>query len=267
MRQINQYFKTLVSFRGVILIISWAPRSYRFGFERVPKLFEWVQLVRFVSMVVLEAKGICKKYGALTVLDDNHLSIEAGEVVAIVGSSGAGKSTLLHILGTLDRPDRGQVWLKGKEVFGLSDAALAHFRNTHIGFVFQFHNLLAEFSALENICMPAFIAGQSEKQASRKAEELLERLGLHGRGHHLPSQLSGGEQQRVAVARALMNDPAIVFADEPSGNLDSHNAQELHTLFFNLRAELHQTFVIVTHNESLAELADRRLVMKDGKLI
>lgn len=194
--------------------------------------------------------------------------IRRGEVVAIVGASGAGKSTLLHVMGTLDKPDSGTVSFDNKNLFRLSETELAEFRNRHIGFVFQFHNLLAEFTALENVCMPAYIGKWgTEKEIREKGRALLGVLGLSDRGEHLPSQLSGGEQQRVAVARALINSPDVVFADEPSGNLDSHNAEELHRLFFELRKEMGCTFVIVTHNEQLAEMADRRLMMKDGLLV
>lgn len=216
-------------------------------------------------MSLLTAEGITRSYGSLQVLKGIDLQIEPGEIVAIVGASGAGKSTLLHIIGTLDRPDQGKVMIQDTDVSKLSNKALAQFRNERIGFVFQFHNLLAEFSALENVCMPGFIGSQlSEKALRERGVGLLELLGLTDRLDHLPSQLSGGEQQRVAVARALLNRPAVVLADEPSGNLDSHNAEDLHRLFFTLRDELNQTFVIVTHNEHLAEMADRRLVMRDG---
>lgn len=216
-------------------------------------------------MTLLTAKGITRSYGALKVLKGIDLSIEPGEIVAIVGASGAGKSTLLHIIGTLDRPNSGQVFIQDTEISGLNDKSLAQFRNERIGFVFQFHNLLPEFTALENVCMPGFIASRvSEADIRKRGNELLELLGLTHRADHLPSQLSGGEQQRVAVARALLNRPAVVLADEPSGNLDSRNAEDLHQLFFKLRDELNQTFVIVTHNEQLAEMADRRLVMRDG---
>ncbi|GGB90446.1 lipoprotein-releasing system ATP-binding protein LolD [Dyadobacter sediminis] len=196
------------------------------------------------------------------------LEVEKGEVVAIVGASGAGKSTFLHILGTLDRPEEGQVFIEDTNVFTQKDKDLARFRNEKIGFIFQFHNLLAEFTALENACMPGYINGDmKEADILKRGKELLEMLGLSGRADHLPSQLSGGEQQRVAVARALLNKPSIVLADEPSGNLDSHNALELHQLFFKLRDEFGQTFIIVTHNEDLAEMADRRLVMQDGLML
>lgn len=214
---------------------------------------------------MLKARQIVRNYGSLPVLKGIDLEIAKGELVTIVGASGAGKSTLLHILGTLDRPDAGQVFIGDTDVFALKEKDLATFRNQKIGFVFQFHNLLPEFTALENVCMPGFIGVRSvESEVRRKGGELLEMLGLKDRLNHLPSQLSGGEQQRVAVARALINDPAIIFADEPSGNLDSRNAEDLHQLFFRLRNELHQTFVIVTHNEHLAALADRKLEMVDG---
>lgn len=216
-------------------------------------------------MALLAAQGIKRNYGSLQVLKGIDLQIQSGEIVAIVGASGAGKSTLLHIIGTLDRPDSGRVLIQDTDISTLNDKALARFRNERIGFVFQFHNLLAEFTALENVCMPGFIGGRvNESDIRKRGEELLKLLGLGGRMDHLPSQLSGGEQQRVAVARALLNRPAVVLADEPSGNLDSRNAEELHRLFFTLRDELNQTFVIVTHNEHLAEMADRRLLMRDG---
>jgi lipoprotein-releasing system ATP-binding protein len=219
-------------------------------------------------MNLLRAKGIKRTYGSLQVLKGIDLDVEQGEVVAIVGASGAGQSTFLHILGTLDRPEEGQVFLENVNVFTQKDKDLAKFRNEKIGFIFQFHNLLAEFTALENACMPAYIGGvMKEKDIVARGKELLDLLGLAERMNHLPSQLSGGEQQRVAVARALLNKPAIVLADEPSGNLDSHNALDLHQLFFKLRDEFGQTFVIVTHNEELAEMADRRLVMQDGSML
>ncbi|SEI55366.1 lipoprotein-releasing system ATP-binding protein [Dyadobacter koreensis] len=219
-------------------------------------------------MNLLQARGIKRTYGALQVLKGIDIEVNSGEVVAIVGASGAGKSTLLHILGTLDRPDEGEVFIGNTKVSGLGDKELAKFRNEEIGFIFQFHNLLAEFTALENACMPGYInAGLNEKEIKRRGEELLGLLGLSDRMNHLPSQLSGGEQQRVAVARALLNKPAIVLADEPSGNLDSQNALDLHQLFFKLRDELGHTFIIVTHNEDLATMADRRLVMQDGRML
>ena len=215
---------------------------------------------------MLIVKNIHKNYGSLPVLKGIDLHIQQGEIVSIVGASGAGKSTLLHIAGTLDRPDTGQVFIANQEVTKLKNNDLAKFRNEKLGFIFQFHNLLGEFTALENVCMPAFIGGK-EKGVKEKAEELLVLLGLQDRIHNLPSQMSGGEQQRTAVARALINSPSIVFADEPSGNLDSKNAQELHQLFFDLRDKFNQTFVIVTHNEELANMADRKLVMQDGMLM
>jgi lipoprotein-releasing system ATP-binding protein len=209
-------------------------------------------------------KDIHKSYGALKVLKGISLSISSGEIVSIVGASGAGKSTLLHIIGTLDRPDSGLLQIAGTETESLSDRKLSAFRNKNIGFVFQFHHLLPEFTALENVCIPAFIAGVGKREAENRAKKLLISLGLALRMEHKPSALSGGEQQRIAVARALINQPAVVLADEPSGNLDSINAKELHKLFFRLREEFNQTFVIVTHNEELAEMADRRLIIKDG---
>ncbi|MGE0772961.1 MAG: ABC transporter ATP-binding protein [Cyclobacteriaceae bacterium] len=216
---------------------------------------------------MLEAKNIHKSYGALKVLKGVDINVGKGEVVAIVGASGAGKSTLLHILGTLDTPDQGTVTIDGKNLFSNSTKELARFRNVHLGFVFQFHNLLPEFSALENVMMPGLIAGKSEKEVRKKAGELLSLLGLSSRADHKPSELSGGEQQRTAVARALVNSPSLVFADEPSGNLDSKNAGELHELFFKLKQELGHTFVIVTHNASFADMADRKLQMKDGAIL
>lgn len=219
-------------------------------------------------MNLLRAKGIKRTYGSLQVLKGIDLEVASGEVVAIVGASGAGKSTFLHILGTLDRPEEGEVYIEEVNVFTQKDKDLARFRNEKIGFIFQFHNLMAEFTALENACMPAYIGGvMKEKEIINRGKELLDMLGLADRMNHLPSQLSGGEQQRVAVARALLNKPSIVLADEPSGNLDSHNALDLHQLFFKLRDEFGQTFVIVTHNEELAEMADRRLVMQDGRML
>jgi lipoprotein-releasing system ATP-binding protein len=215
---------------------------------------------------MLIAKNITKTYGNLTVLKGIDLHIQQGEIVSIVGASGAGKSTLLHITGTLDKPDTGQIYIANQEITGLKESALAKFRNEKLGFIFQFHNLLGEFTALENVCMPAFIGGK-EANIQERAEELLVLLGLKDRINNLPSQMSGGEQQRTAVARALINSPSIIFADEPSGNLDSKNAQELHQLFFDLRDKFNQTFVIVTHNEELANMADRKLVMQDGLLV
>jgi lipoprotein-releasing system ATP-binding protein len=215
---------------------------------------------------MISATGITKSYGTLQVLKGVDVHIKKGEVVSIVGASGAGKSTLLHILGTLDRPDTGKVMFEQQVVTAMNTRQLAQFRNKHIGFIFQFHNLLPEFTALENVCIPAFIANADVKEAEQRALELLQFLGLGDRAQHKPNQLSGGEQQRVAVARALMNRPDVILADEPSGNLDSKNARELHQLFFTLREKYNQTFVIVTHNDELAGLADRALVMKDGRL-
>ncbi len=213
---------------------------------------------------MISATAIRKKYGDLEVLKGVDLHVAKGEVVSIVGASGAGKSTLLQIIGTLDKSDSGALVINGIEVGKLSTNALSAFRNKHIGFVFQFHHLLPEFTALENVMMPGLIAGKSKSDCAPRAEELLTRLNVIARKEHKPNELSGGEQQRVAVARALFNNPSVVLADEPSGNLDSAHAKELHQLFFDLRAEFGQTFVIVTHNEELAEMADRRLVIKDG---
>lgn len=216
---------------------------------------------------MISARNIHKKYDNLEILKGVSVDISEGEVVSIVGSSGAGKTTLLTILGTLDRPTSGELTIAGTNVYALNDTKLAAFRNQNIGFVFQFHHLLPEFNALENICMPALIAKTNKKEAEQKAEKLLEYLGLTDRKLHKPSELSGGEQQRIAVARALINSPKVVFADEPSGNLDSKTAQELHQLFFNLRKEFNQTFVIVTHNNELADMADHKLVMRDGNIL
>lgn len=216
---------------------------------------------------MLKAVNITKQYGSLQVLKGVDIEIDRGEIVSIVGSSGAGKSTLLHILGTLDRPDTGQIWLNGEQIDQFSQKKMAAFRNRHIGFVFQFHHLLPEFSALENVCIPAWISGNRKKEVNQRATELLNSLGLGGRTDHKPQQLSGGEQQRVAVARALINHPSIVFADEPTGNLDSIHAKELHELFVQLRNNFQQTFLIVTHNEELAAMSDRVLHMKDGRIV
>ena len=218
-------------------------------------------------MNVIEAKGIRKTYGNLHVLKGIDLSVQRGEVVSLVGGSGSGKSTLLHILGTLDKADAGTVKINGISFTGMSDKSLSLFRNKHIGFVFQFHHLLPEFTALENVCIPAFLAGVPEKKAKADAQQWLERLGLGARAQHKPSEMSGGEQQRVAVARALINRPDVVLADEPSGNLDTQNSRDLHRLFFDLRNETGQTFLIVTHNEELATLADRKVSMADGLII
>lgn len=216
---------------------------------------------------MLKANGLVKKYGELSVLNEVSIEVQKGEVVAIVGSSGAGKSTLLHILGTLDKADSGYYEIDGRDILALNEKQLAKFRNEEIGFIFQFHHLLPEFTAIENVCIPAFLADKSKKEAEEKAEQLLDFLGLKDRMDHKPAQLSGGEQQRVAVARALMNDPAIIMADEPSGNLDTKNSEDLHELFFKLRDAYQQTFIIVTHNESLANMADRKLTMRDGKFV
>ena len=216
---------------------------------------------------MLTATGIYKRYDHLTVLKGVDINIGKGEIVSIVGSSGAGKSTLLHILGTLDKGAEGRISLNGQQLEQLSGRKLAAFRNKHIGFVFQFHHLLPEFTALENVCIPGWIAGHKKKEVVIKATELLKTLGLGDRLENKPQQLSGGEQQRVAVARALINGPAIVMADEPTGNLDSANAKELHQLFIDLRNKFNQTFLIVTHNEELAKMSDRILMMKDGKMI
>jgi lipoprotein-releasing system ATP-binding protein len=216
---------------------------------------------------MLIAKNIVKRYGDLQVLKGVGLEIKRGEIVSIVGSSGAGKSTLLHILGTLDDADAGEVYLNETPLTQLSGKKLAAFRNKHIGFVFQFHHLLPEFTALENVCIPAWLNAKRKKETVERAGELLTLLGLKDRMENKPNALSGGEQQRVAVARALINNPDIVFADEPTGNLDSANAKELHQLFFDLRKQFNQTFLIVTHNEELAQLSDRVIQMKDGRII
>lgn len=216
---------------------------------------------------MITINNIHKSYGSLQVLKGVDLTINSGEIVSIVGSSGAGKSTLLHLIGTLDKADQGEILFNQENIRQLSDKKLSAFRNKHIGFVFQFHHLLPEFTALENVCIPAYINKTSKHEAEKKALELLTLLGLENRIHHKPSELSGGEQQRVAVCRALINNPDVVLADEPSGNLDSSSAKELHQLFFDLRDKTQQTFVIVTHNEELANMADRKLTMKDGKII
>jgi lipoprotein-releasing system ATP-binding protein len=213
---------------------------------------------------MLKATNIHKAYGKLDILKGVDLEVKKGEIVTIVGASGAGKSTLLNILGTLDRPDQGQLFINNLEVSKLNNTNLSDFRNQRIGFIFQFHHLLDEFNAVENVSIPAFIKGVSRSEAEKNATALLERLGLGDRLTHKPNELSGGEQQRVAVARALINKPAIIFADEPSGNLDSANSLELHKLFIRLRDEFNQTFVIVTHNEELANMSDRTVLMKDG---
>lgn len=216
---------------------------------------------------MLKAQGIKKAYGNLPILKGVDFEVNKGQIVSIIGASGAGKSTLLHILGTLDKPDEGEVLLNGTAIHQLSANALSDFRNKNIGFIFQFHHLLPEFNALENICMPAFIANTGRKEAEFRAQQLLEMLGLQHRATHKPSELSGGEQQRISVARALINKPAIVLADEPSGNLDSANANALHQLFINLRDEFGQTFVIVTHNTELAAISNSVVTMKDGLIV
>ena len=216
---------------------------------------------------MLTATNIHKRYGTVEVLRGVDVTINKGEVVSIVGPSGSGKSTFLHILGTLDKPDQGEVFLHNQNITRLQGTSLSSFRNKHIGFVFQFHHLLPEFSALENVCIPAWLAKKNKGAVRDRAVELLKTLGLSHRIDNKPSQLSGGEQQRVAVARALINQPDIVFADEPTGNLDTANARELHQLFFDLRRQFQQTFLIVTHNEDLAQLSDRVLHMKDGKIL
>ena len=216
---------------------------------------------------MLKAENIIKNYGQLAVLKGVDIAVQKAEIVSIVGSSGAGKSTLLHILGTLDKADSGNIFINNQQVSLLKGRELAAFRNKHIGFVFQFHHLLPEFSALENVSIPGWIAGRKKKEVEADAIALLKRLGLEDRMENKPQQLSGGEQQRVAVARALINQPLIVFADEPTGNLDSKNARELHELFVSLRDDFKQTFLIVTHNEELASMSDRRLYMKDGQIV
>ena len=216
---------------------------------------------------MIEAKNIHKSYSNLHVLKGVDLSIKKGEILSIVGASGAGKSTFLQILGTLDKADQGNIVFNEKDISTFGKKELAKFRNQNIGFVFQFHHLLPEFNALENVCIPGFIANRKKKEVEDFAKDLLNQLGLKDRLNHKPNELSGGEQQRVSVARALINNPLLVLADEPSGNLDSKNAGELHDIFLNLRSEFNQSFIIVTHNEKLAELADRKLVMSDGKII
>lgn len=216
---------------------------------------------------MLSVKNVSKNYGDLNVLKSISLEVKKGELISIVGASGAGKTTLLQIIGTLERPDSGTYQLEDINPFELSQKELAHFRNTQIGFVFQFHQLLPEFTAIENAILPALIQGKSKNEAIKKADELFSFLNLKNRNDHKPSQLSGGEQQRVAVARALINQPKIILADEPSGNLDTKNSHELHQLFFDLRNNFGQTFVIVTHNEQLAGISDRKLVMADGQFI
>ncbi|MDD6582133.1 MAG: ABC transporter ATP-binding protein [Bacteroidales bacterium] len=216
---------------------------------------------------MIQINGLEKNYGALQVLKGINLEIADRSVISIVGASGAGKSTLLHLIGTLDKPDNGKVLIDGTDLYTLSDKELAAYRNQNIGFVFQFHHLLPEFTAAENVALPAMIAGKSKAEAMKRAEELLDFLKLKERLTHKPSQLSGGEQQRVAVARALVNNPKLILADEPSGNLDSENASKLHQLFFDLRDQFHQTFIVVTHNNELAEMSDRKITIKDGQIV
>lgn len=216
---------------------------------------------------MLTANDIHKKYGDLTVLKGVDIHINKGELVSIIGPSGAGKSTLLHILGTLDKPDAGTIIINNEKIDKLNTRLLSAFRNKHIGFIFQFHHLLPEFTALENVCIPGWIRKDNKSDVEKRAQELLLRLGLKNRMDNKPGQLSGGEQQRVAVARALINNPSIIMADEPTGNLDSANADDLHQLFLKLRDDYHQTFLIVTHNEALAQMSDRVLVMKDGRMV
>lgn len=213
---------------------------------------------------MINVSDIRKKYGDLEVLRGVNFEIAKGEIVSIVGASGAGKTTLLQILGTLDRADQGIISFEGTDVSRLKKNELAKFRNDNIGFVFQFHHLLPEFTALENVCLPGYIGNKNKKEINARAKELLTKLGLKDRMHHKPAEMSGGEQQRASVARALINSPKLILADEPSGNLDSENAKELHQLFFDLRSETEQTFIIVTHNEQLADMADRKITMKDG---
>jgi len=216
---------------------------------------------------MLRATGLTKKYDQLEILKGIDLHVKEGEIISIVGESGAGKTTLLQLLGTLEKPDKGQLLINGIDPFALSSNKLANFRNKNIGFIFQFHQLLPEFSAIENICLPALIKGVSLNDAKKEASKLLELLHLSDRASHKPNELSGGEQQRIAVARSLINRPKVIFADEPTGNLDSKNSTELHQLFFDLRKEFNQTFVIITHNNALSDMSDRKLVMKDGNLI
>lgn len=217
--------------------------------------------------MILSAKGLTKSYGSLPILKGIDLEVQQGEIISIVGSSGAGKTTLLQILGTLDKPDQGELFIEGINPFKMNGNNLSSFRNKSIGFIFQFHQLLPEFTALENVCLPALIGGENMTVSKDKAKKLIDRFGLTDRANHKPAELSGGEQQRIAVCRALINNPKVVFADEPSGNLDSQNSEALHKLFFELRDEMGQTFVIVTHNEKLAAMADRKLVMKDGIIL
>lgn len=223
--------------------------------------------MKFSSQKMLEAINIHKKFSELDVLKGVDLKVDKNEIVSIVGASGAGKTTLLQIIGTLEKSDSGSIFFEGKDIGQMNQNELSIFRNQNIGFVFQFHNLLPEFTALENVCIPGFIAKRKKKNVEEKAMDLLVKLGLESRLHHKPNQLSGGEQQRVSVARSLINDPMLILADEPSGNLDSKNAESLHEIFFELRNQYHQTFIIVTHNQKLADLADRKLTMSDGIIL
>ena len=253
---------TFQIFRKCSLIHQFSKSSFRS--EDGPG---FLQIFEHFRRAMLTAKNIYKRYGTVEVLKGVDITIDKGEVASIVGPSGSGKSTLLHIMGTLDKPDMGEVLLHEQNVTKLQGNALASFRNKHIGFVFQFHHLLPEFSALENVCIPGWLSSKNKLEVKNRAIELLKILGLSHRLENKPAQLSGGEQQRVAVARALINKPDIVFADEPTGNLDTANAKELHQLFFDLRQQFQQTFLIVTHNEDLAQLSDRVLQMKDGKIV
>ena len=266
---LDSYYGTILSNNGTFQSITFKI-AYQFTLVRRYKLFITHNLYFIIInylYVMLIANNIKKSYGKLEVLKGVSLEIKKGEVVSIVGSSGAGKSTLLHILGTLDSADSGEYKIAENNIFGFSEKQLDAFRNKEIGFIFQFHHLLPEFTALENVCIPAFINGTSQAEAETRAKELISFLGLEDRMNHKPAELSGGEQQRIAVARALMNEPSIIMADEPSGNLDSETSQELHKLFFDLRDKYNQTFIIVTHNQELANMSDRKLVMKDGRIV
>lgn len=221
----------------------------------------------FIFIIMIQAKNITKSYGDNTILDGINLTIEKGQLVTIIGASGAGKSTLLQIIGTLDAPDDGELYINDIPIHELGDKKISRFRNKDIGFVFQFHHLLPEFTALENVIMPGLISGAKKQEIEQKAMELLKQLKVEHRASHKPSEMSGGEQQRVAVARALINDPAVILADEPSGNLDTQNADDLHNLFIELKEKLNQTFIIVTHNRELAKLSDRTIEIKDGKIL
>jgi lipoprotein-releasing system ATP-binding protein len=246
-----------------------ASQIYLLG-GNIPSFLALLKDFHFLLLILSEmirVENIHKSYGSLPILKGVNLSVQTGEIVSIVGASGAGKTTLLQIIGTLDQADKGELFIADQNIMSLSGNKLAKFRNKHIGFVFQFHQLLPEFTAIENVCIPGWIGGESETKTKKRAAELLDYLGLADRISHKPSALSGGEQQRVAVARALINQPSVILADEPSGNLDSHSAEELHQLFFNLRKEFNQTFVIVTHNQVLAAQSDRMLTIKDGVIL